>query len=232
MNRGSRPFDHSDQTVWATKPLRHRPACRHPARVCGGTSNSRCRDKLQEPFGAAVAAPNGGFRRGCACRREPFSRTTARGRRSMGSASACGHPRADASWQRDAPRAASASASATSSADSGFPAARRLRRRSEFQAVYHKGVRLGGRHFNVFALRTRTGASSRVGLTVTRKIGPAVTRNRCKRLLREAVRRHWSEFPEGLDVVLHAKPALGGARADEVEREVVRLLPRIARRAA
>ena len=69
-----------------------------------------------------------------------------------------------------------------------------------------------------------------MGLTVTRKIGNAVTRNRCKRLLREAMRRHWSLVPAGVDIVLHARHGLGAARAGEVEHQLVRMLQRAARR--
>jgi len=50
----------------------------------------------------------------------------------------------------------------------------------------------------------------RIGITVTRKIGNAVVRNRCKRRLREALRRHFneSEGPFGFDLVINAKPGL------------------------
>jgi ribonuclease P protein component len=41
----------------------------------------------------------------------------------------------------------------------------------------------------------------RLGLTVSRKVGNAVQRNRWKRVLREAFRRHKSELPQGLDLV-------------------------------
>lgn len=136
------------------------------------------------------------------------------------------------------PKAASALASATSSslpardslAGSGFPQARRIRKRDDYQAVYHGGVRLGAKHFTVFALATGSGSPSRIGLTVTRKIGNAAARNRCKRLLREAVRKNWSLLPDGLDVVLHARRSLAEAHARDVENEIVRVLPQAARR--
>lgn len=46
---------------------------------------------------------------------------------------------------------------------------------------------------------------SRVGLTVSRRVGNAVQRNRVKRLLREVWRRNRGLLPEGLDMVLIAK---------------------------
>ena len=142
--------------------------------------------------------------------------------------------------QRVEPRAARASASATSSSradpdslpEFGFPQARRIRKRDDYQAVYHGGVRLGTKYFTVFALATGSGLPSRIGLTVTRKIGNAVARNRCKRLLREAVRKNWSLLPDGLDVVLHARRPLAEAHARDVENEIVRVLPQAARRSA
>ncbi len=177
-------------------------------------------------------------RRGCACRKERTSRTGAEEPRSMVFASGCGPPGDGACSPPVEPRAARVSASATSSSrptcdslpGSGFPQARRIRKRGDYQAVYHGGVRLGAKHFTVFALATGSGLPSRIGLTVTRKIGNAAVRNHCKRLLREAVRKNWSLLPDGLDVVLHARRSLAKAHAQDVENEIVRVLPQAARR--
>ncbi len=49
-----------------------------------------------------------------------------------------------------------------------------------------------------------------MGVTVSRKVGKAVVRNRVKRLCREAFRRNAAQLPDGLDVVLiarHGRPA-------------------------
>lgn len=139
-----------------------------------------------------------------------------------------------------APKAASALPSATNSLGvglrqpcaEGFPPVRRIRRRPEYQAVYRRGVRYGARLFTVFVRRTAPAGLGRVGLTVTRKIGNAVVRNRCKRLLREAVRKHWELLPDGLDVVLHARQGLSAAGARDVESEIVRVLPKAVRKRA
>lgn len=142
--------------------------------------------------------------------------------------------------QPAAQRGGSVSASATSRGRPGpaseprlgFPPERRIRKRAEFRAVYDGGTRVGTKLFAVFARTTGSGLPGRVGFTVTRKMGNAVVRNRCKRLLREAVRKHWSLVPDGVDMVLHARPGLAEARAEDVENAVVRTLPKAVRRLA
>jgi len=79
----------------------------------------------------------------------------------------------------------------------------RLRRRAEFVAVQTGGRKLHGRH--VLALAKQQDLPvGRLGITVTKKVGNAVVRNRIKRLLREWMRLHgW--VPAGWDLVLVAK---------------------------
>ena len=139
-----------------------------------------------------------------------------------------------------APRAGNASPSATSRQSQGpgaksglgFPRERRIRKRADFRAVYDGGSRTGTRLFSVFILATGSPEPGRVGFTVTKRLGNAVTRNRCKRLLREAVRRNWSLVPDGVDMVLHARPGMVGARAGEVEYAIAQALPKAIRRLA
>jgi len=81
----------------------------------------------------------------------------------------------------------------------------RLRRRPEFVVVQSEGQKLHGRHLLAIARkRSDPGLSGRLGLTVTKKVGNAVVRNRIKRMLREWMRVNgW--VPTGWDLVLVAK---------------------------
>ena len=85
----------------------------------------------------------------------------------------------------------------------------RLRTSRQFRAVYDRGQRFHTPFFSAFYLSTENPATH-IGLTVTRKIGGAIERNRCKRRLREAIRlaRRPEAAAGGLDLVLNVKPEL------------------------
>jgi len=70
--------------------------------------------------------------------------------------------------------------------------------------VQSKGRRVHAPHF-ILILMPRADSSSRLGITVTKKVGSAVGRNRIKRLVREVFRQNRSLFPQGADVVVVAK---------------------------
>lgn len=106
----------------------------------------------------------------------------------------------------------------------GFPARLRIKQRRDFLRVQRGGRKHQLRHFMVFAARrvppsessSPTGSPpalpTRLGITVTRKIGNAVARNRIKRLVREVFRQNRERLPSGLDLVWVAKQ--GAAEAD------------------
>jgi ribonuclease P protein component len=93
------------------------------------------------------------------------------------------------------------------------PKSRRLRARSEFLAAQATGVRVHTPHFLLVVARSPDAeAPARLGITVTRKVGDAVRRNRVKRVVREVFRLDPSWLPAGVDLLVIAKngaPTLG-----------------------
>lgn len=59
---------------------------------------------------------------------------------------------------------------------------------------------------------------NRVGISVSKKIGGAVERNRAKRIIRAAYRLEEKNFPIGYDIIFVARPAIDGARSTDIER--------------
>jgi len=119
--------------------------------------------------------------------------------------------------------------------DAGTAPRRRARitRSGDFDAVYRRGRSAANRHLVVYAFSRDdrpADAPARLGLSVSRKVGGAVERNRVKRVLREQFAGLVPGLPGGLDVVVIARPgsseyldergseALGARLAELAER--------------
>ena len=79
--------------------------------------------------------------------------------------------------------------------------AMRLRRSQDFERTYADGLRAGDAHLLVFVMPNGQ-PQTRAGLSVSRKHGSAVIRNRKRRLLREAFRLNQHRLPAGMDLIL------------------------------
>src|ERR1041384_3046377 len=98
-----------------------------------------------------------------------------------------------------------------------FPKSLRLRTRREFLEVQDggKSVQVSAGPLLALALPNGTPAA-RLGLTVSTKVGNAVTRNRIRRQLREWFRTHIEELPKGHDVVIIARSSAATASSAEL----------------
>lgn len=119
-----------------------------------------------------------------------------------------------------------------------LPRLRKIRKRREFLAVQGQGRRISGAHYlffvrgrsNLVTSHIHVAPPTRFGITVTRKVGNAVTRNRIKRVVREGFRHLAPAFPPGIDLVIVAKSSAVGNGRVEVERDLGQLLARLGAR--
>ena len=101
----------------------------------------------------------------------------------------------------------------------GRPGSRRKRRRlsrsGEFDRVYREGRSHASRYLVLYSF-PRTGGEDgpRLGISVGRKVGGAVDRNKVKRLLRESFWDASAGLPEGHDFVIVARPDAGGLASE------------------
>ena len=97
--------------------------------------------------------------------------------------------------------------------DLRFPRRERLRTDREYREVVRKGERVQTPHFTVYR-DFRAGEGRKVGVSVGKRVGKAVTRNRVKRLLREFYRLNKALFPPGTRTAIVARKARGEAGQD------------------
>ena len=112
--------------------------------------------------------------------------------------------------------------------DNRFPKELRVRKQAEFDRVYH--ARFYAADDVLIVNGCANGLSHpRLGLSVSRKVGNAVMRNRWKRRIREAFRLEKSQLPPGVDLVVRPQK---GAEPDfhSIARSLPALAERIARK--
>ncbi|HEU5443148.1 MAG TPA: ribonuclease P protein component [Steroidobacteraceae bacterium] len=96
---------------------------------------------------------------------------------------------------------------------------RRLSRSAEFDRVFREGRSHASRYLvlHAFPRPEASGGEPRLGISVGRKVGGAVERNRVKRLLREAFWASSETLPDGHDFVLVARPDAGELASEKGE---------------
>ncbi len=105
----------------------------------------------------------------------------------------------------------------------------RIRKQADFDRIY------GTKLFAADGVLVVNGATSglthaRLGLSVSKRVGNAVVRNRWKRLIREAFRLSREEMPAGIDLVVRPqKGAVGELEA--VRKSLIALAARVGRKA-
>ncbi len=112
--------------------------------------------------------------------------------------------------------------------DQTFPKSARLLKSLEFKRVYDGSLFAADDTLVIKAVPNESG-QLRLGLSVSRKVGNAVVRNRWKRRIREAFRRHRGELMLGLDIVV--RPKRGGVcDSEKIDLSIKKLLARISKK--
>jgi ribonuclease P protein component len=108
-----------------------------------------------------------------------------------------------------------------------------MRRREDFTGTVRRGRRAGRPLLAVHLLAPQTGTTpddacpARVGLVVSRAVGPAVTRTRVKRRLRHLAAARLARLAPGSLLVVRANPAAATATSAELGDDLDRALARV-----
>lgn len=111
-----------------------------------------------------------------------------------------------------------------------FRPAEHLRSPADFRRVYERRRSASDNWLIIYACENQL-PHLRLGLSVSRKVGSAVRRNRLRRLYREAFRLSRSQMPIGLDLVLIPRTSSEPTLA-ELQQSLVKLVRQVARKLA
>jgi ribonuclease P protein component len=96
----------------------------------------------------------------------------------------------------------------------GYPKKERLLKRSDYLLLSRTGETCHKKHF-LCIYKKGCANCSRMGITVSKKVGPAVTRNRIKRLCREFFRQNKSKLGGAWDINIIAKRSVANASREQ-----------------
>ncbi|MCD6353382.1 MAG: ribonuclease P protein component [Proteobacteria bacterium] len=102
----------------------------------------------------------------------------------------------------------------------------RVTKKTEFQIIFKNGARYITRNFIVIIYQNNQGLQ-RLGVSVSKKVGGAVKRNRVKRLLREFFRLNKGQLPEASDILFIAKPGSSQINYSTLSEEMLGFFQRL-----
>jgi ribonuclease P protein component len=100
----------------------------------------------------------------------------------------------------------------------------RLRNRADFSRVYRHGKSFANHQFVVYWFRKREVEQFRVGISVSKKVGNAVVRNRIRRLVKEIVRHHDVELIEHIDLIFIVRKGALNMPYKDMEKSILHVL--------
>ncbi|AYO32133.1 ribonuclease P protein component [Biomaibacter acetigenes] len=101
----------------------------------------------------------------------------------------------------------------------------RLTKNFEFINVYRAGKRWSCAYFNMYVKKNNL-ERTRLGVSISKKVGKSVVRNRLKRRIKEIFRESIGNIKKGYDVVISVKPETANIEYGQMKKEIKNLLRR------
>jgi ribonuclease P protein component len=101
----------------------------------------------------------------------------------------------------------------------------KIRKNVEFRAVYRRGKSFSN-HLLVLYIYKNKKDTNRIGVSVSKKVGKSVIRNRVKRLIKECYRLNTSNLNKGYDLVFIARSAASDKGYNEIDNAIKNLFKR------
>ena len=98
-----------------------------------------------------------------------------------------------------------------------------VKQNGDFRRIYRRGRSAVTGGMVVYCLKNKKGMS-RLGVTVSTKVGHAVVRNRVRRRFRELYRLHRGELLPGYDIIIVARVRAAAMPYQKLERQYLRCL--------
>jgi len=95
----------------------------------------------------------------------------------------------------------------------------RLRKNEDFKRIYKNGKNYYNRNLIMYIMKNEL-EDTRIGFTVSKKIGNSVVRNRVRRRIKEIVRKNFNNIKEGYDIILIPKKNVVDISHKELENAV------------
>ena len=99
----------------------------------------------------------------------------------------------------------------------------RVKKEKDFDAIFKKGASVANRKFVIYRLENQQ-QHFRVGLSVSKKLGNAVTRNQIKRRIRHVLIQNSNQIADNVDFVVIARKGVEELDFDQVEKNLVHVL--------
>lgn len=100
----------------------------------------------------------------------------------------------------------------------------RIKKNEEFQEVFQRGTSMANRQFVIYILDRPEQPYFRIGLSVSKKLGKAVVRNRVKRYIRQCFLEMKEEIMPGKDYVVIARLPVAEMDFFEVKKSLIHVL--------